>query len=90
MTPRVIKINVGDIWTTNCLEKANVSGKASVACELTREDLEDLANTPVFLAPNAQGYLAKVDDKSGDFVVQVVKLYTMADGQDAVKLMRVK
>ena len=92
MTPRVIKINVGDIWTTNCLGSANVSGKATVDCGLSEEELKgDLALNPIFLAPNASnGYLTKVSDKSGDFVVQVVKFYTMADGQPAVKLMRVK
>ena len=30
MVPRVIKINVGDHWTTNCLFEANTSGKAVV------------------------------------------------------------
>ena len=32
----------------------------------------------------------KVDDKSGDFVLQVVKYYTLPDGQEAVKVMRIK
>ena len=90
MTPRVIKINVGDHWTTNTLGERNTSGKATVDCKLTKEECADLATTPVFLAPNAEGMLEKVADKSGDFVLQVVKYYKLPDGQEAVKVMRIK
>ena len=90
MTPRVIKINVGDHWTTNTLGERNTSGKATVDCKLTKEECADLATTPVFLAPNAEGMLEKVDDASGEFVLQVVKYYTLPDGQEAVKVMRIK
>ena len=81
MTPRVFKTNVGDIYTTNCVGAANTSGKAEYAgIELAEEDK---------LSPNAQGYLVK-DGGDGSIVFQVVKVYTMADGQPAVKLMRIK
>lgn len=90
MTPRVIKINVGDHWTTNTLGERNTSGKATVDCKLTKEECADLATTPVFLAPNAEGMLEKVADASGEFVLQVVKYYTLPDGQEAVKVMRIK
>ena len=90
MVPRVFKINVGDHWTTNTLGERNTSGKATVDCKLTKEECADLATTPVFLAPNAEGMLEKVDDASGEFVLQVVKVYTLADGQAAVKVMRIK
>jgi hypothetical protein len=90
MTPRVIKINVGDHWTTNTLGERNTSGKATADCKLTKEECADLATTPVFLAPNAEGMLEKVDDASGEFVLQVVKYYTLPDGQEAVKVMRIK
>jgi hypothetical protein len=80
MTPRVIKTNVGDIFTTNCLEKANTSGTATV-------EMTDLVVGDV-VAPNAQGYLAKDGDTTA-IKFQVVKVYTMADGQAAVKLMRI-
>ena len=89
MVPRVIKINVGDHWTTNCLFKANTDGKAVIEETVDGDNLQDLKGK--FMAPNEDtGYLELVDDASGDFVLQVVKVYTMADGQDAVKLMRVK
>jgi hypothetical protein len=89
MVPRVIKINVGDHWTTNCLFKANTDGKAVIEETVDGEELKDLVGK--FMTPNKNtGYLELVDDANGDFVLQVVKVYTMADGQDAVKVMRVK
>ena len=88
MVPRVIKINVGDHWTTNCLFEANTSGKAVVEKAVEGDSLQDLKGK--YMAPNANGYLEVVENKDGDFVLQVVKVYTMADGQDAVKVMRVK
>ena len=39
------------------------------------------------LAPNGEGYLAAAED--GDMLWQVVKKYNLADGQKAVKLMRI-
>lgn len=80
MTPRVIKTNIGDIYTTNCLELGNTSGKAKV------QGTEDL-NVGDVLSPNANGYLSKTGDGTVKF--EVVKIYTMADGQAAVKLMRI-
>ena len=81
MTPRVIKTNVGDIYTTNCLEAANADGKAIV---VGTEEIEVGSE----LSPNAKGYLSLNGDES--IVFQVVKVYTMADGQAAVKVMRIK
>ena len=70
MTPRVIKTNVGDIYTTNCVAEEEI--------ELGSE-----------LSPRAEdGLLSLGGDKS--IVFQVVKIYNLADGQDAVKLMRIK
>ncbi len=70
MTPRVIKTNIGDIYTTNCVAEEEIE----VGSELS---------------PRAEdGILSTAGDKS--IVFQVVKIYTMADGQDAVKLMRIK
>ena len=82
MVPRVIKINVGDIWTTNALQGPNTSGRAVIET-LEKEDL--LGQT---LKVGTNGFLQLGTDES--FEVQVVKVYTMADGQDAVKVMRIK
>ena len=80
MVPRVIKTNIGDIYTTNCLEKANTDGKS----EITMTDV----SVGDKLAPNAKGYLAKTENETG-MLWQVVKVYTLADGQAAVKVMRI-
>lgn len=70
MTPRVIKTNIGDIYTTNCVAEEEIE----VGSELSPRA--------------ADGILSTAGD--GSIVFQVVKIYTMADGQDAVKLMRIK
>lgn len=85
MTPRVIKTNVGDIYTTNAIGAGNTSGKA----EYAGIDL-DLGDKLVVNATD--GFLKKADDDvaNADMVWQVVKVYTMPDGQPAVKVMRIK
>lgn len=70
MVPRLIKINVGDIWTTNTVKETELA----VGDKLT---------------PGADGYLAKAGADAADYVVEVVKVYTMPDGQKGVKLQRI-
>lgn len=86
MVPRLFKTNIGDIFTTNCLEKANTSGKAEVT-------LTDLIVGDIVAPAKTNGYLKKSDSgaTTDDTVMkwQVVKLTTMPDGQAAVKLMRI-
>ena len=79
MVPRVFKTNIGDIYTTNCLEKAGAKG-----VETTMADVE-VGNV---LKINANGFLAL--DGTSDMQFQVVKVYTMPDGQAGVKVMRIK
>lgn len=81
MVPRVFKTNVGDIYTTNCLEKGNTSGSEIV------EGTEELEPGTI-LSPNAQGFLSTAGD--GSIKWEVAKVYTMPDGQAAVKIMRVE
>ena len=69
MVPRVLKTNVGDIYTTNCI---NVEAPA----------LGDV------LAPGADGILATAGEDA-TMKWQVVKVYTMPDGQPGVKIMRI-
>lgn len=72
MVPRVLKTNVGDIYTTNMVAET----------ELVVGDK---------LTPGATGILAKTGaDAATSMVFQVVKVYTMPDGQPGVKLMRIK
>lgn len=82
MVPRVIKTNVGDIYTTNCVGGANTSGKATYeGIELQEADI---------LKVDTKGYLVKGEETDEGLLWQVVKVYTMADGQPAVKLQRIK
>jgi hypothetical protein len=81
MAPRVFKTMPGDIYTTNCLEKGNTSGKATVT---GTEEIE----VGTELKINAQGFLSI--NGTSDIVFQVVKVYTMPDGQQGVKVMRIK
>ena len=80
MVPRVFKTMPGDIYTTNCLEKAGAKGVDTVGTENI-----DLGTE---LKINANGFLSTAGDS--DIVFQVVKIYTLPDGQDAVKVMRIK
>ena len=81
ITPRVMKTMPGDIFTTNCIKAGNTSGRATV------EGL-DLKETDI-LKINTNGYLDTTGDGEGP-QFQVVKVYTMPDGQPAVKVMRIK
>lgn len=81
MVPRVFKTNIGDIYTTNCVGAGNTSGSAEYAgIDLNVGDL---------LSPGEKGYL-NTAAADAEMVWQVVKVYTMPDGQPAVKLMRIK
>lgn len=63
MVPRVVAVELGDLWTTNIVKEE----------ELSVGDK---------LAPGADGIL----EKSDQGFIQVVKIYSLADGQPAVKL----
>ena len=76
MVPRVFKTNIGDIFTTNC-----VNGVA--------ENNTDVI-VGAILSPNATGILTvDATPDAGAMQWQVVKVYTLADRQKAVKLMRI-
>lgn len=77
--PRVFKTNVGDIYTTNCLYAAGSKGAET--------QMEDLEVGNVLKIDSSTGYLKKGGDS--DIQFKVVKVYTMADGQEAVKIQRI-
>ena len=81
MAPRVLKTMPGDIYTTNCLEGGNTSGKATFT---GTEDITVGAELKI----NDNGFLSL--NGTSDIVFQVVKVYTMPDGQQGVKVMRIK
>ena len=74
MVPRVIKTNVGDIYTTNTINETELA----VGDILTPQ------------AGVGKGILAKAGADSADMKWQVVKVYTMPDDQKGVKLMRIQ
>ena len=75
ITPRVMKTMPGDIFTTNCIAGSETADGVEIA-------VKDV------LGINAKGYLEK--GASSDIQFQVVKVYTMPDGQPGVKVMRIK
>ena len=74
MVPRVLKTNPGDIYTTNTINEQ--PGSLAVGNLLTPQA--------------ADGILAKAGAGAADMQWQVVKVYTMPDGQAGVKIMRIK
>lgn len=81
MVPRVIKTNVGDLFTTNTIN-VECAGDAPTAQEIAA------LKVGTILAPGADGILAKAD-ADAEMKWQVVKVYTMPDGQRGVKVMRI-
>lgn len=94
MTPRVFKTNVGDIYTTNTLYKANTGANATAltSTEVTGGTL-DLEEGDL-LKVDTTGYLVKetadIATSTEPMLWEIATIYTMPDGQDAVKIMRVK
>lgn len=84
MVPRVFKTNIGDHYTTNTIGGANTSNIAEYEYS-TDIEIDDI------LTPNATtGYLEKnTSPNNGDMQWQVVKIYTMPDGQIGVKVLRI-
>ena len=80
IVPRLLRTEIGDIFTTNTFG-ANTSDTAEVAgITLSKGNkLTVDANT---------GYLV-LDNNATEFVWQVVKEYTMPDGQPGVKIQRI-
>lgn len=78
MVPRVFKTMPGDIYTTNFVKEATLA----VGDLLYVGDKGILSKTKKTVA-NADGAV------SGDMTWQVVKVYTVPDGQQGVKLMRI-
>jgi len=82
--PRLFKTNIGDIYTTNCVGLANTDKNASVTYN-TELSLGDKLEVDT-----STGYLVKNNGSTANMIWQVVKTYTMPDGQDAVKIQRIK
>lgn len=77
--PRLFKTNIGDIFTTNCLKLA--ASSATGKTEMGDYEVGDK------LGINNKGFLDSTVTSGLQF--QVVKVYTLADGQEAVKVQRI-
>ena len=75
MVPRVMKTMVGDIFTTNLVDPKGKSGALAVGDKL--------------VVGAATGILEYSAAPGEGMVWQVAKVYTMADGQPAVKIQRI-
>ena len=84
IVPRLISTVLGDIMTTNCFGQYDPAKDGNDGIALTVGD--------TVIVDSNTGYLKKGTDADTDPapVFQVVKEYTMADGQPGVKLMRIK
>ena len=76
MVPRVMKTMVGDIFTTNLVDNGSKGSALAVKDKLT------VAEGTGILTYDAS-------PEATDMVWQVAKVYTMADGQPAVKIQRI-
>lgn len=81
ITPRLISTVLGDVYTTNAFGGANTSDIA----EVTGPDLVE----GDIVSVGTDGWLEKAEN-AGVPTFQVAKVYTMADGQPGVKLIRIK
>lgn len=99
MVPRVFKTNIGDIYTTNCFEKAGARGVETTMTDLELGDELGINKNGFLQLASELGTEASTDPDSGEtipaedyegIIFQVVKIYTMPDGQDGVKIMRIK
>jgi hypothetical protein len=81
--PRLFKTNIGDIYTTNCVGLANTDKNASVTYDT------DLAVGDKLVVNTSTGYLVK-SNSDADMIWQIVKIYTMPDGQAGIKIQRIK
>ena len=87
MFPRLIKTNIGDIFTTNMIGAAN---KTSSEAEVTIGTDETL-KAGAYVAPNDSGILTISAKKpESGMAWKIVKVYTMPDGQPGVKIQRIQ
>lgn len=81
MTPRVFKTMIGDIYTTNTFGEPNGEGLELAVKDLLKVD----AATGKLVKESVQ-----LSESTETMLWQVVKVYTMPDGQPGVKIMRIK
>lgn len=87
MFPRLIKTNIGDIFTTNMIGAANTTGSEAEVTIGTDTTLV----VGAYVAPNTNGILTISASKpESGMAWKIVKVYTMPDGQPGVKIQRIQ
>ena len=81
MTPRLLRTEIGDIYTTNTFG-ANTSAASTVSGISLSVGDKVKVNT-------GTGYLVAASTADTGMIWQVAKIYTMPDGQPGVKLQRI-
>ena len=85
--PRLLKTNIGDIFTTNTFRSSANKTVADLNDEITMPELA-VSN---YVTIDSEGWLKKADSKPGSGICfQVVKVYNLGDMQDAVKIQRIQ
>ena len=95
MVPRLIKINVGDIFTTNAFGITTGKNSSLDAAEndVVGLTIADTTSLPTLAVDKTTGYLVISTSGNADAngpMFAIGKIYTLADGQDALKLVRIK
>lgn len=97
MVPRLFGTDIGDIFTTNTFgatEGKNSKLTKAIMDYSVGNDVPDVEGPELeegdTVSVGADGYLVKGAGVEGAPVFTVVKVYTMADGQPGVKLMRIQ
>lgn len=98
IVPRLISTVLGDVYTTNAF--GMTEGKNSPLNSATTTKDFDVAGITLddskvnqLAVDKTTGYLVLADNKNADAngpIFEVAKIYTMADGQPGVKIIRVK
>ena len=88
IAPRLFKTNIGDIYTTNMVETDEDAGSAVTYTVGTI--LEPVKNTTTKTLQLKIFTPATAGDKPAGIAFAVVKVYTMPDGQQGLKLQRVQ
>ena len=89
--PRLIKTNIGDIYTTNTIAVANTSDTATVGTvSLSVGNYLQVGSNGFLNLVTGTGGAAATTMPTTGMVWKVVKEYTMPDGQPGVKIQRVQ
>lgn len=88
IAPRLLKTNVGDIFTTNMVEEIEDVGTTIKGYEVG-DTLQPVLNSSTKTL-QLKKVIASGNDKLTGMVWVVVKVYTMPDGQPGLKLQRVQ